>query len=213
MSGLEQVLTILSPREKGMAFVVCLEEKDKVKLLGTIITNDLKWEENTKELVRKANARMCLLRAVSNFNPPKNDLKIIYIQYVRSLLEQSCVLWHGSLTEEDRDNIERVQKNALRVILKDSFVNYEHALEKLDLETLEARREKLSLRFALKCQNSSHGKDLFKHKTKPHNMKIRNTEKYEVNQFNTLKYENSAIPYMQRSLNKHHKEKHETIES
>ena len=68
-------------------------EKDQVKLLGTINTNDLKWEENTKELVKKANSRMCLLRAVSNFSPPKLDLRIIYIQYIRSLLEQSCVVW------------------------------------------------------------------------------------------------------------------------
>ena len=56
-----------------------IEEKDKVKLLGTMISNDLKWEENTKELVKKANARMCLLRAVSSFHPPLNDLKTIYI--------------------------------------------------------------------------------------------------------------------------------------
>ena len=47
----------------------------------------------------------------------------------------------------NRESIERVHKNALRVILKDSFVNYEHALEKLDLETSKARREKLSLKF------------------------------------------------------------------
>ena len=65
-----------------------IEDKDKVKLLGTIINKDLKVEENTKELVRKANLLMCLLRAVSNFNPPKNYLNLIYIQYVRSLLEQ-----------------------------------------------------------------------------------------------------------------------------
>ena len=84
-----------------------IEEKYEVKLLGTVISNDLKWEENTKELVRKANARMCLLRVVSNFNPPQNDLKILYIKYVRSLLEQSCVLWHGSLTEEDREKREK----------------------------------------------------------------------------------------------------------
>ena len=95
-----------------------IAEKDQVKLLGTINTNDLKWEENTKELVKKANSRMCLLRAVSNFSPPKLDLRIIDIQYIRSLLEQSCVVWHFILTQEDQDNIERVNKNALRTILK-----------------------------------------------------------------------------------------------
>ena len=82
----------------------------------------------------------------------------IYIQYVRSLLEQSCVVWHRSITEEDRANIERVQKNALRVILKSSYTTYENGLDKLNLESLEERREKVFLRFALKCRNNSHTK-------------------------------------------------------
>ena len=34
---------------------------DKTKFLGTVITNDLKWEENTSLLVKKANARIQLL--------------------------------------------------------------------------------------------------------------------------------------------------------
>ena len=69
-----------------------ISEKEKVKLLGTTITNDLKWEENTRELVKKANSRMCLLRALSNFSPPLSYLRTIYIQYIRSILEQSCVV-------------------------------------------------------------------------------------------------------------------------
>ena len=88
---------------------------------------------------------MCLLRAVSSFNPPSSDLKLIYIQYIRSLLEQSCVLWHASLTSEDRDNIERVQKNAMRIILGENYTPYDDALETLMLAKLSDRREKLSL--------------------------------------------------------------------
>ena len=40
---------------------VNVEVLNKTKLLGTIITNDLKWEENTYFLVQKANKRMQLL--------------------------------------------------------------------------------------------------------------------------------------------------------
>ena len=35
-----------------------LEVVEKVKLLGVIISNDLKWDVNTAELVKKANARL-----------------------------------------------------------------------------------------------------------------------------------------------------------
>ena len=184
-----------------------VKEKEKMKLLGTTITNDLKWEENTKDLVKKGNARMCLLRAVSNFDPPLQDLKKIYIQYIRSILEQSCVVWHSSLTQEDTENIERVQKNALRVILRSNFQDYESALEKLNLESLEERREKLCLSFAKKCQRIPQARELFKEKTKIHPMNLRNTEKYHVNIFNTTRYQSSAVPYMQRLLNKYNEER------
>ena len=39
-----------------------VEVVEKTKLLGTIVTNDLKWEENTASCVKKAQARMQLLR-------------------------------------------------------------------------------------------------------------------------------------------------------
>ena len=38
-----------------------LEVIDKTKLLGTIITSDLKWHENTKYIVKKANKKMIML--------------------------------------------------------------------------------------------------------------------------------------------------------
>ena len=39
-----------------------LEIVDKAKLLGVIITNDLKWDSNTKSLVKRANSIMELLQ-------------------------------------------------------------------------------------------------------------------------------------------------------
>ena len=87
-----------------------VEVIEKTKLLGTVITSDLKWEENTSLLVKKANARMQLLRKCASFSKDKNELKNIYILFIRSILEQSCVLWHSSLTQEDSNNLERVQK-------------------------------------------------------------------------------------------------------
>ena len=133
---------------------------------------------------------MCLLRAVSSFKPPFSDLKLIYIQYIRSLLEQSCVLWHSSLTEEDRDNIERVQKNALRTILKGRYNNYENALDLLNLETLGERRIKLSLNFARKCDKNPRFKNMLKKNSKEHDMILRQTDIIEINHCNTSRYYN-----------------------
>ena len=90
-------------------------------LLGTIITNDLKWNENTATIVQKANARMELLRRVASFGASLEDLKLIYILFVRSHLEQSATVWHSGLTPENRNDLERVQKSARKVILQQKY--------------------------------------------------------------------------------------------
>ena len=91
-----------------------LEIVQKTKLLGVQLTDDLKWNENTLELVKKANSRMILLRKVASFGASIDDMKNIYILYIRSILEQSCVVWHSSLTEENSQDLERIQKSAVR---------------------------------------------------------------------------------------------------
>ena len=124
---------------------------EETKLLGTIITSDLKWNRNTREIVKNAYKRMQLLNTAANFTSNVQDLKSIYLIYVRSILEQSAVVWHSSLTSQNRRDLERVQKAAVRVILKDKYTTYKQGLKVLKLDTLEKRRELLCLRFAKNC--------------------------------------------------------------
>ena len=78
-----------------------------------------------------------LLRSVASFNPPEEDLKEIYILFIRSILEQSATVWHSSLSEDNKNDLEQVQKTALKVILKEKYCGYQQGLAKLDLESLE----------------------------------------------------------------------------
>ena len=52
-----------------------IEVINSTKLLGTIITDDLKWDANCANLVKKANGRMELMRKVSSFGLDKEELK------------------------------------------------------------------------------------------------------------------------------------------
>jgi hypothetical protein len=113
----------------------------EAKLLGTIISNDLKWLKNTENIVKKANGRMELLRRITRFGASWEELKNIYILYIRSLLEQSCTVWNSGLTEENIHDLERIQKSACKLILQDSYKSYDNALKLLDLENMEDRRE------------------------------------------------------------------------
>ena len=178
-----------------------VEVLDRTRLLGTIITSDLKWDDNTANIVKKANARMQLLRKVSSFGTSRDELKIIYILFIRSLLEQSATVWHSSLTQENSDDLERIQKSAIKIIMGSSYQSYMKSLELLDLETLSQRREHLCLNFAKACVKNPKLNDMFPRNTKQHEMETRKQEVYKVAY--TQRYRNSAIVYMQNLLNEH----------
>ena len=174
---------------------------DSTKLLGTIISNDLSWDLNTENIVKKANARMQLLRKVASFGTSQGELKDIYILFIRSLLEQSATVWHSSLTEENANDLERVQKIAVKIILGDKFQNYEQGLVKLDIENLSERRTSLCLSFAQKCVKNPKTSHMFPKNEKKHNMETRKPEIFKVKHANTERLCKSSIIYMQHLLN------------
>ena len=176
-----------------------LVEIDECRLLGVTLTNKLSFEKNTEKIVKNAYSRMVMLRKLSEFCVPIEDMLNIYVLYIRSAAEQSCVVWHSSLTEEGHTELERIQKVALRIILQDQYESYENALQLTKLQTLRTRRKALCLRFAQSCVKSENHKDML-----PVNNKIVNTrphEKYFVTPAKTSRLACSAIPYMQRLLN------------
>ena len=136
---------------------------------------------------------------MAGFGASREELKNIYILYIRSLLEQSCVVWHSALTKKDKCNIERVQKTCLKVILGNEYTHYKTSLEKLNLYTLDERRKLLCVKFAKKCTVNENTKYMFKRRSTLRN--TRNQEKYIVTFANTERLKMSAIPYMQRLLN------------
>ena len=178
---------------------------NSTKLLGTIITSDLRWEKNTENLVQKSNSRMEILRKIASFGASKEDMKNIYFLFVRSQLEQSAVVWHSSLTNENRADLERVQKTAVRIIMGNEYKGYRKSLLELDIETLDERREKLCLNFAKRCLKNEKARKMFPMNHKDHAMKIRNNEIFKVQFANTESLQKSAQIYMQKLLKKDNK--------
>ena len=74
----------------------------------------------------------------------------------------------------------KVQKNSLRNILKDKYLNYENSLVLCQLDTLCQRREKLLYTFGKKCIYIEQTKHLFTKKKTDHLMKKRNQERFDV---------------------------------
>ena len=49
------------------------------------------------------------------------------------MLEQSATVWHSSLSIQNINDIERVQKPVFKLILGEKYKNYENALHKANL--------------------------------------------------------------------------------
>jgi hypothetical protein len=172
-----------------------LEIVHETKLLGTVISSDLTWWQNTNYLTQKGYQRLEILKKLFEFNVPIEDLVHIYALYVRSILEFNSCVWHFSITQAEVNDIERVQKIACKIILKDSYTSYESALVSLNLQNLNDRRKMLCKRFAKNCLKHDKAKDMF-----PLNGQ-RNSDKFKVNFAKHSRLLYSAIPQMQRLLN------------
>jgi hypothetical protein len=119
-----------------------LDTISDTQLLGTIVSSDLTWlkNKNTRHLTQKGFQRMTILRKLYEFNVPQQDLVMIYCMYIRSLVEFNSNVWFSSITQEEKNNLERVQRIACMIILKENYINYENALNKLKLQNLSDRR-------------------------------------------------------------------------
>ena len=121
------------------------------------------------------------------------------------------MLWHFGLSGKNRNSLERVQKSALRVILGKKYTSYSNALKELNIDSLQERRESLCIKFAKKCLKVNKLRKMFPKKFTMHEMSKRNFEYFRVNKTLTNRYLNSAIPQMQRMLNKEKKKEVDTL--
>ena len=65
----------------------------------------------------------------------------------------------------------------------------------------------MALKFAKNSLNNPQFSKLFPLRRVKHEMVARNSEKYKVNSSNTLRYKESAVPFLQRLLNKDNHER------
>ena len=123
-----------------------LKETKSAKYLGVTIDNELKWNEQTQIVKKKANNTLAFLRR----NIPSKCTKKTKEQCVKSLvkpiLEYGCCVWDPYLKTQI-DNLEKVNKNAARFITKNysythgSTAQNMHDLGWIPLEEQRARNK------------------------------------------------------------------------
>ena len=178
-----------------------LERKRSQKILGIQISDDLSWSIHCQDICRKAYSRMTMLTKLKYVGVRIEDLVDIYILYIRSVAEYCSVAFHSSLTLEQSNRLERIQKTCLKIILNDMYIDYPAALEMTGLETLADRRVQRCLNFSLKSIRHERNAKLFPLNKNAGLFNTRHSETFAVNFAATTAYRKSAIPFCQRLLN------------
>ena len=123
-----------------------------------------------------------------------------YLKEIRVLAEQSVPIWNSGLTKLQVNELEKIQKVALRIILGDDYQSYDTACSKFKIETLSVRRLELCTKYAIKLYKSDKSCDFFDHMDPSIN--TRNERPLLVEQkCNTTRCYNAPHSYLTRLVN------------
>jgi hypothetical protein len=96
-----------------------LEVVYTVKLLGVYLSADLKWTTHINHIYSKASKRLFAIRILKRNGVELRDLRNVYCSFIRPVLEYACPVWHFSLPVFLCDQIEQIQRRALKIIYRD----------------------------------------------------------------------------------------------
>ena len=147
---------------------------DKVKLLGVIIDSELKFDEHIKSLCLKANRNIIALSRVAKIND-KQKCKLLYNSFVISYFRYSPLTWIFC-GKTANNEINRVHKRALRILLRD----YDGSFDELLVENKEKTIDLCNLHMlmikvykSLNHQNPSFLWELFARKEINYNLRVK----------------------------------------
>ena len=143
-----------------------------------------------------------MLRSLKRFGFNSNELCVVYKGYVRPLVEYADVVWHSSLTINQSNTIEKVQKTACRIILGYSYTSYNDALNECGIESLVDRRKGHCLKFAAGLSQCPQTKDLIPpNRKEAHGRELRNSSSISNLSHRTARFSRSPVPYFIELLN------------
>ena len=177
-----------------------LECVSSYKVLGLTIQDDLRWNNHIAMIVTKTSKRLHSLRVLRRGGIPPHDLIAIYYALIRPILEYCCPVWHCGLPKHLSEQIEKVQKRALRIILPGR--TYCDALELLKCSRLDVRRNKLCEKTMKKIALGDRiPRYLDVMRENEHLYNLRNFNQFTFLKYRTDRFGNSFFPSMINVLN------------
>ena len=82
--------------------------------LGLQISFNLDWREQVDIMCLKANRKLLVLRRVKNLH--RGTLDLLYKTTVRSVIDYGLIVYYHSLTQQDKNKIDKIQYNAAKLV-------------------------------------------------------------------------------------------------
>ena len=117
----------------------------------------------------------------------------VYLSVVRPVLEYACPVWHTNLQQYLSDNIETIQKRALRCIFRGA--SYAEILSNVGLQTLKDRRDCICKKYFNSMKSETHKLHHLLPDERHVNYEMRQSKLYPLPKTRTNRYRNSFIPW------------------
>ena len=127
-----------------------IEVVEEMKIVGYILRSDLKTCSNTAYIIKKAYGRMWILRRLKALGASRTRLLDVLQKQILSALHLGVPAWNCLLTEQEKIDLERVLKTALKIIWGQEYTTFQEVIKDGNLKTLRQVREKIVTKFVKK---------------------------------------------------------------
>ena len=104
----------------GNIIEFCENKRD----LGVIVSSNFKWDEQHDKILKKTHQMLGFTKRTCHFIKDTRKRRSIYLSLVRSNFEHGSIIWRP-ITETEISDFEKLQKKALKWILKEENMHYD----------------------------------------------------------------------------------------
>ena len=127
-----------------------IEVVQEMKIVGFIMRSDMRTCSNTEYLVSKAFKRMWLIRRLKALGASNSQLIDSLQKQVLSVLWLGAPAWFSMLTQQERQDIDRVAKVGLRIIFGEAYCGFENTLKLAAILRPTLQLSRMTAKFAAK---------------------------------------------------------------
>ena len=182
-----------------------IKSGENMKILGFTFDSRPNANCHVERLIERFYSRLWTLRFLKRSGLKQDALLAIYNCVLRSAVEYCSAVYHSMIPGILAEKLEKIQRQALKIIYGwDEDIG--RIMEVKGIETLEERREKKVLSFALKNEEKERfGKKWFKKSLETHREVREGTRsKYRMPLCRTERMKNNPVTYMTKILNEHY---------